>query len=115
MACIRTQLYIEAYKIMKFFSVYGGVAQDATRGTGEDVDPKTRDCRPHLPPDAALSGPGSGDVFFVDQSRVMAKEIACLTWSMVSDAAGQSTDVMALPKRASQGHRGGHLMPLHNL
>ena len=37
---------------------------------GEDVDPETRDCSPHLPPDAALSGPGSGDVSVVHQSRV---------------------------------------------
>ena len=54
-------------------------------------------------------------MFFVDQSWVTAKEIALLTWSMVTDANGQSTDVMALLKRASQGHGGGHLMPLPNL
>jgi integrase/recombinase XerD len=49
------------------------------------------------------------------KAGLRAKEIARLTWSMVPDADGQITDVIALPHRASQGHRGGHLMPLHNL
>jgi hypothetical protein len=69
MACIRSQLYIESYYCMKFFSVYGGAQQDATRQASQTVDPETRDCSPHLPPDAALSSPGPGDVSVVDQGR----------------------------------------------
>ena len=115
MAYIRGQLYIESCKIMKFFSVYGGVAQDAARETGEDVDPETRDCRPALPPDAALADPESGDGFLSIKAGLRAKEIARLTWSMVTNAAGQVADAIALPNRASKGHRGGHLLPLHNL
>jgi integrase len=49
------------------------------------------------------------------KAGLRAKEIACLTWSMVTDSAGQVTDVIALPNRASKGHRGGRLIPLNNL
>ena len=100
---------------MKLFPVFGGVHQDATRETGEDVDPETRDCRPALPPDAALADPESGDGFLSIKAGLRAKEIARLTWSMVTNAAGQVADAIALPNRASKGHRGGHLLPLHNL
>ena|SRR5215217_3393501 len=41
------------------------------------------------------------------------KEIACLTWSMVTDAAGQITEAIALPNRASKGRRGGRTIPLN--
>jgi integrase/recombinase XerC len=49
------------------------------------------------------------------KAGLRAKEIACLTWSMVTDSAGQVTDVIALPNRASKGRRGGRLIPLNNL
>src|SRR5437867_4038027 len=49
------------------------------------------------------------------KAGLRAKEIACLTWSMVTDADGQITDAIALPNRASKGPRGGRLIPLHHL
>lgn len=58
-----------------------------------------------------------------DRDRVMvllsfkaglrAKEIAGLTWSMVTDATGELADAMALPNRASKGKNGGRTIPLH--
>lgn len=47
------------------------------------------------------------------KAGLRAKEIACLTWSMVTDAAGQITDAIALPNKASKGHRGGRMIPLN--
>jgi len=49
------------------------------------------------------------------KAGLRAKEIACLTWSMVTDAAGQVAEVLALPNRASKGRRGGRLIPLNHL
>src|SRR5215470_867441 len=49
------------------------------------------------------------------KAGLRAKEIARLTWSMVTDAAGQVTEVLALPNRASKGPRGGRLIPLNHL
>jgi len=39
--------------------------------------------------------------------------MAALTWAMVTDAAGQVTDVMHVPNRARKGTTGGRTMPLH--
>ena len=60
---------------------------------------------------------------YPDRDRVMfllsikaglrAKEIACLTWSMVTDAGGQVAEVLALPNRASKGQGGGRMIPLN--
>jgi|TARA_B100002003_G_C13958103_1_gene464238 integrase/recombinase XerD len=41
-----------------------------------------------------------------------AKEIACLTWSMILDAEGDFTDVLTLDNSASKGKRGGRVIPL---
>ena len=41
-----------------------------------------------------------------------AKEIACLTWSMILDAEGDFTDVLTLDNSASKGNRGGRIIPL---
>jgi integrase/recombinase XerD len=49
------------------------------------------------------------------KAGLRAKEIALLRWSMVTDSAGQITDVIALPNRASKGQRGGRVIPLNNL
>jgi integrase/recombinase XerD len=49
------------------------------------------------------------------KAGLRAKEIARLTWSMVTDADGQITDAIALPNRASKGRRGGRLIPLNHL
>src|SRR5215510_12161044 len=49
------------------------------------------------------------------KAGLRAKEIARLTWAMVTDAAGQVAEVIALPNRASKGRRGGRLIPLNNL
>jgi integrase/recombinase XerD len=47
------------------------------------------------------------------KAGLRAKEMAALTWAMVTDAAGQVTDVMHVPNRASKGTTGGRTMPLH--
>ena len=41
-----------------------------------------------------------------------AKEIACITWGMVTDADGEIADVIALEDRAAKG-RSGRIIPLH--
>ena len=40
------------------------------------------------------------------KAGLRAKEIACLTWSMVTDADGQIAEVLALPNTASKGRDG---------
>ena len=47
------------------------------------------------------------------KAGLRAKEMASLTWAMVTDAAGQVADVMHVPNRASQGKTGGRTIPLH--
>jgi hypothetical protein len=42
-----------------------------------------------------------------------AKEIAELTWSMVTDASGEIADAISLPNSASKGKNGGRTIPLH--
>jgi integrase len=49
------------------------------------------------------------------KAGLRAKEIARLTWGMVTDADGQVAEVLALPNRASKGRRGGRLIPLNHL
>ena len=48
------------------------------------------------------------------KSGLRAKEIAGLTWSMVTDATGELADAISLPNRASKGKNGGRTIPLHN-
>ena len=43
-----------------------------------------------------------------------AKEIAALTWAIVTDAQGQVADALQLPNRASKGPTGGRTIPLHS-
>jgi integrase/recombinase XerC len=47
------------------------------------------------------------------KAGLRAKEIAGLTWSMVTDPSGEIADVIALPNRASKGKGGGRTIPLH--
>lgn len=42
-----------------------------------------------------------------------AKEIASVTWSMVTDGEGEIADVIALENRASKGRGGGRHIPAH--
>ena len=49
------------------------------------------------------------------KAGLRAKEIAAVTRGMVTDADGQIGEVLALPNRASKGHRGGRLIPLNHL
>ena len=42
-----------------------------------------------------------------------AKEIASVTWSMVTDSEGQVADTIALEDRASKGKRSGRSVPVH--
>lgn len=48
------------------------------------------------------------------KSGLRAKEIAGLTWSMVTDATGELADAISLPNKASKGRNGGRTIPLHN-
>ena len=47
------------------------------------------------------------------KAGLRAKEIASLTWSMVTDAEGQVSDMLHLENHASKGHKGGRTIPLH--
>src|SRR6266853_806848 len=47
------------------------------------------------------------------KAGLRAKELASLIWAMVTDAAGQVTEVMHVPNRASKGKTGGRTIPLH--
>ena len=42
-----------------------------------------------------------------------AKEMAALTWAMVTDAPGAGAEVLHVPNRASKGKTGGRTIPLH--
>ena len=47
------------------------------------------------------------------KAGLRAKEIAFLTWAMVTDAEGQVGEVLALLNRASKGQGGGRMIPLN--
>jgi integrase len=47
------------------------------------------------------------------KAGLRAKEIAGLTWCMVTDASGAIADRIALPNRASKGKSGGREIPMH--
>jgi integrase/recombinase XerD len=47
------------------------------------------------------------------KAGLRAKEIAALTWAMVTDAEGQVADTLHLQNRASKGEKGGRSIPLH--
>src|SRR4029434_4089708 len=47
------------------------------------------------------------------KAGLRAKEIALLTWAMVTDADGQVAEVLALPNTASKGRGGGRMIPLN--
>jgi integrase/recombinase XerD len=47
------------------------------------------------------------------KAGLRAKEMASLTWAMVTDAQGQVVEAMHVPNRASKGKPGGRTMPLH--
>src|SRR5262249_49744221 len=47
------------------------------------------------------------------KAGLRAKAMAALTWTMVTDAQGQVTEVLHVPYRASKGKTGGRTMPLH--
>src|SRR5712691_1122642 len=47
------------------------------------------------------------------KAGLRAKEMASLTWAMVTDAQGQVADVMHVPNRASKGKTGCRTIPLH--
>jgi integrase/recombinase XerD len=46
------------------------------------------------------------------RAGLRAKEVASVTWSMVTDAEGQLVDTLALPDIASKGRTGGRMVPL---
>ncbi len=47
------------------------------------------------------------------KAGLRAKEMASLTWAMVTDAAGQITETIHLQNRASKGKTGGRTIPMH--
>src|SRR6266705_1915020 len=47
------------------------------------------------------------------KAGLRAKEIASLTWAMVTDAAGQIAEAIQLQNRASKGTTGGRTIPMH--
>src|SRR3989442_5002548 len=47
------------------------------------------------------------------KAGLRAKEIASLTWAMVTDATGQVGEALQLQNRASKGKTGGRTIPLH--
>jgi len=47
------------------------------------------------------------------KAGMRAKEIACLTWSMVTDAQGEIGEAIHLTNDASKGKRGGRTIPLN--
>jgi len=47
------------------------------------------------------------------KAGLRAKEIASVTWGMVTDAEGEAADVIALENRASKGKGGGRHIPMH--
>src|SRR6266404_6530711 len=47
------------------------------------------------------------------KAGLRAKEMASLTWAMVTDAAGQITEAIHLKNRASKGKTGGRTIPMH--
>jgi len=47
------------------------------------------------------------------KAGLRAKELASLTWAMITDAAGQVAETIQLPNRASKGKTGGRTIPMH--
>jgi len=47
------------------------------------------------------------------RAGLRAKEVASVTWGMVTDAEGQVAEVIALQNRASKGKGGGRIIPTH--
>jgi integrase/recombinase XerC len=48
------------------------------------------------------------------KAGLRAKEVAGVTWGMVTDAEGEIGDVIALQNRASKGRSGGRIIPMHS-
>jgi integrase/recombinase XerD len=59
--------------------------------------------------------PGRDRVMFLLSMKagLRAKEMAALTWAMVTDAAGQIAEAIHLQNRASKGTTGGRTIPMH--
>jgi len=53
-------------------------------------------------------------VLLTFKAGLRAKEVAGLTWSMVTDTTGELADAISLPNKASKGKGGGRTIPLHN-
>jgi len=47
------------------------------------------------------------------KAGLRAKEVASVTWAMVTDAEGEIADMIALENRASKGKGGGRHIPIH--
>jgi integrase/recombinase XerD len=64
---------------------------------------------------ATTCSPARDRVMFLLSMKagLRAKEMASLTWAMVTDASAQVAEVLQVPNRASKGKTGGHTIPLH--
>jgi integrase len=64
---------------------------------------------------ATTRSPARDRVMFLLSMKagLRAKEMASLTWAMVTDAQGQVAEGLHVPNRASKGKTGGRTMPLH--
>src|SRR2546428_11700873 len=64
---------------------------------------------------ATTRSPARDRVIFLLSMKagLRAKEMASLTWAMVTDAQGQIADAIHAPNRASKGKTGGRTIPLH--
>ena len=47
------------------------------------------------------------------KAGLRAKEVASVTWGMVTDVEGEIANVIALENRASKGRGGGRIIPMH--
>src|SRR5712672_3520154 len=47
------------------------------------------------------------------KAGMRAKEIASVTWGMITDAEGNISDAISLENRASKGKGGGRVIPMH--
>ena len=67
---------------------------------------------PNSIPDVIRSAIGSCFLLSI-KAGLRAKEVASVTWAMVTDAEGEIADVIALENRASKGKGGGRHIPIH--
>jgi site-specific recombinase XerC len=84
------------------------------RKASQDPHYQAGNCCLETPRNDPLSETQSCNIFAVRESWKRAKEIASLTWSMVTDANGEVADEISLPNSASKDKGGGRTIPLNS-